>query len=309
VDSGSDLEVEVRKLYLMLVLAVLTVGCTRVGPGYVGIKVSNAGTDRGVGKEALTTGWVFYTPGASTVFEYPTFVQQVVLTHVTTEGGTNNDEITFTNSDQMTIAADISFAYHLEADKVPEFYTNFRSDDLNQFTHGYLKSLIRDKFNEVGGRYTIAQIMGDNGPFLKEVREAVQKDIGVFGVVMESQFGFIGAPRPPETVVGAINAKAQAQQIATQKEMEVKQAEADARKVKAKADGDAQATISNAKGQAESILAVAEAQAEANRKLQQSLTPALVEYTKIQRWDGVLPQVTSGGTPLIDLREKKEKEQ
>jgi regulator of protease activity HflC (stomatin/prohibitin superfamily) len=293
-----------KKLILVALLAAMTAACTRIGPGYVGIKVSNAGSERGVGKESLTTGWVFYTPGASTVLEYPTFVQQVVLTKSANEGSKNNDEITFTNSDQMTIAADISFAYHLEADQVPAFYTKFRSDDLDQFTHGYLKSLIRDKFNEVGGHYSIAQIMGDNGPFLKEVRDAVQQDVKGIGVVMESQFGFIGAPRPPETVIASINAKAQAQQIATQKEMEVKQAEADARKAVAKADGDAKAAISSAQGQAQSILAVAEAQAEANRKLQQSLTPALVEYTKVQRWNGVLPTVSGGAQPLIDLREK-----
>ena len=123
-----------RKLLIILVLAVLAAGCTRIGPGYVGIKVSNAGSDRGVSQDALTTGWVFYTPGASTVFEYPTFVQQVVLTKNPNEGGATNDEITFTNSDQMTIAADISFAYHLEREKVPAFYEKFRSDDLTTFT-------------------------------------------------------------------------------------------------------------------------------------------------------------------------------
>lgn len=294
-----------RKLLIILVLAVLAAGCTRIGPGYVGIKVSNAGSDRGVSQDALTTGWVFYTPGASTVFEYPTFVQQVVLTKNPNEGGATNDEITFTNSDQMTIAADISFAYHLEREKVPAFYEKFRSDDLTTFTHGYLKSLIRDKFNEVGGRYTIAQIMGDNGPFLKEVREAVQHDVTDIGVVLESQFGFIGAPRPPDSVINAINAKAQAQQIATQKEMEVKQAEADARKAIAEADGQAKAKIARANADAQNLLTVAEAQAQANRKLQESLTPALVEYTKIQRWNGVLPQFTGGGTPLIDLRDPK----
>lgn len=293
-----------RKLFLLLIVAAMAAGCTRVGPGYVGIKVSNAGSDRGVSKDALTTGWVFYNPIGSTVLEYPTFVQQVVLTKNPNEGSSTNDEITFTNSDQMTIAADISFAYHLERDKVPAFYEKFRSDDLNTFTHGYLKSLIRDKFNEVGGRYTIAQIMGDNGPFLKEVRAAIQSDVTEIGVVMESQFGFVGAPRPPESVIAAINAKAQAQQIATQKEMEVKQAEADARKAVAEAEGQAKAKVTRANADAANLLTVAEAQAEANRKLQQSLTPALVEYTKIQRWNGVLPTVTAGGTPLIDLREK-----
>jgi regulator of protease activity HflC (stomatin/prohibitin superfamily) len=296
----------VKKYFSLVMLAVafaFTGACTRVGPGYVGIKVSNAGSSRGVSKDALTTGWVFYIPGTSTVFEYPTFVQQVVLTKNTNEGSSNNDEISFTNSDQMTIFADISFAYHLDRDKVPQFYEKFRSDDLTHFTHGYLKSLIRDKFNEVGGHYTIAQIMGDNGPFLKEVRDAVQEEVGAIGVVLEPQFGFVGAPRPPETVTAAINAKAQASQIAIQKEMELKQTEADARKVSAEADGQAKAKVARATADAETIRLLSEAQSAANQRLNSSLTPALVEYTKIKTWDGHLPQV-SGGTPLITFSAK-----
>lgn len=290
------------KFATTLVIILALGACTRIGPGYVGIKVSNAGSMRGVDKNALTTGWVFYTPGASTVFEYPTFVQQVVLTRNTNEGSNTNDEITFTNKDQMTISADISFAYHLEQDKVPEFYTKFRNDDLNQFTHGYLKSLIRDKFNEVGGRYSIADIMGNNGPFLKEVHDSVQAEVAPFGVVMEAQFGFIGAPRPPAAVIESINQKVQAQQIAQQKQMEIQQAQADAQKAVATANGAAQAEVAQAEGDAKAALTRADAEAEANHKVAASLTQELVEWQKAKAWNGQLPQVTGSATPFIDLR-------
>ena len=44
-----------------------------------------------------------------------------------------------------------------------------------------------------------------------------------------------------------------------------------------------------------------QAQAEANRVLAQSLTPDLIRYQQLQRWDGKLPVFTGGGaTPLID---------
>lgn len=276
---------------LAVVSAALAVSgaCERIGPGYVGIKVSNAGTNRGVDKNALQTGWVYYMPGFSTVVAYPTFVQQVVLTKDENEGRPEDDEITFTNKDQMTISADISFAYHLEADKVPAFYEKFRSDDLNAFTHGYLKSLIRDKFNEVGGRYTIADIMGNNGPFLKEVHDAVAAEVSPFGVIMEAQFGFIGAPRPPAAVIDAINQKVQAQQIALRTQIEIQQAQATAQKEIAKAQGEASATLTRA-----------QAQADANDKISKSLTPELLEWQKLQRWNGALPQF-SGATPFITI--------
>ena len=42
-------------------------------------------------------------------------------------------------------------------------------------------------------------------------------------------------------------------------------------------------------------------QAEANKLLSQSLTPELIRYQQLQRWDGKLPVFSgSGATPLID---------
>ncbi len=54
---------------------------------------------------------------------------------------------------------------------------------------------------------------------------------------MIDQFGFIGSPRPPQSVIDAINAKVQAQQIAVQKQNELVQSQADAAKLVAAAEG------------------------------------------------------------------------
>jgi regulator of protease activity HflC (stomatin/prohibitin superfamily) len=281
-----------RFMVMAAVIVALAVsgGCTRIGPGHVGIKISNAGSDRGVNKDAVTTGWVFYNPLLSSVYEWPTYVQQVVLTANPNEGNALNEEISFTNADNMAINADISFAYHLEADKVPEFFVKFRTDDMKTFSHGYLRSLIRDKFNEVGGKYKIEQIMGDNGPFIAEVKQAVQKEISPFGIVLEAQFGFIGAPRPPKAVVDMINSKVAAVQLAQQKQNELVQAQADAAK-----------TVATAEGAAKSLTLTAKAQADANRILSESLTPQLIELKRIEKWNGVYPLSTSGSVPFLPL--------
>jgi regulator of protease activity HflC (stomatin/prohibitin superfamily) len=283
-----------KRLIVMaaLVLATVATGaCTRVGPGHVGIKVSNAGTDRGVSKDAITTGWVFYNPAFSTVYIWPTYIQSVVLTANVNEGHPVNEEITFTNADNMAISADISFSYHLEADKVHIFLQKFMSDDLQTFSHGYMRSLIRDKFNEIGGRYKVEQIMGDNGPFIAEVKAAVQKELTPFGVVMEAQFGFVGAPRPPKAVVEMINAKVGAVQLAQQKQNELVQAQADAAK-----------TVATAEGAAKALTLTAKAQADANRILSESLTSNLIELKRIEKWNGVYPLSTSGSVPFLPLK-------
>ena len=219
---------------LVAVFLIMAVGCncvTRIGPGYVGIKVSMAGSNRGVEDIPATTGWVFYNPLITKVYSYPTFVQTAKWTKDPHEGRPINEEITFTNRDSMLIAADISLSYSLRSDKVPHFYVKFRNDNLDDFTHGFLRNVARDMFNETAGKYSVEQIMGDNGPFLAEVRDRLQKQVEAIGVVIE-QFGFIGAPRPPEGIIHAINAKVQAQQIALQKQTEITQAEADKKKTK-----------------------------------------------------------------------------
>ena len=63
----------------------------------------------------------------------------------------------------------------------------------------------------------------------------------------------------------------------------------------------AKAAVAQAQGTAQSLLVQAKAQSEANELLNKTLTPMLIENKKIEQWDGVLPKVTGGVTPLINL--------
>lgn len=262
-------------------------GCTRISPGYVGIKSTSAGTGRGMQDVAVGPAWVFYNIITESVFEYPTSVQQVVWSANKSEGNPINEEISFTNADQMQINADISLAYSIMPDHAADFYIKFRSDNLTKFTMGYMRNVAREKFDNSAGKYHMDQIMGDNAIFLTEVRMELQDVLLPIGVKLE-QFGFIGAPRPPAMVTEAISAKIHATQLAMQKQNELVQAEADAKKVVAQAEGDAKATLTRA-----------EAQATANRKLAESITPSLIEYRKLEKWNGVLPTVQSGSGGIM----------
>lgn len=289
----------------LIASTTLIAGCTRIGAGYVGIQVSYAGSNRGVSEFPTTTGWVVYNPLFSTVYEWPTFVQTAKWTASASEGNPANEQITFTNRDGMQFSADISLSYHLQADKVPEFYVKFRTEDMYTFTHGYLRNVARDKFDTFGGKYSIEQIMGDNAEFLKSVREALQAEVLPIGVIID-QFGLIGAPRPPQQIQTAINTKAEAQQLAQQKENELKQSQADAAKLVAKTKGEADAAIAEAIGTAEYRRITAEADAKANRLLNESLTERLIELKRLEKWNGELPYINGGSTnPFISLGSKQ----
>ena len=67
-----------------------------------------------------------------------------------------------------------------------------------------------------------------------------------------------------------------------------------------KAEADKQVAITNAEAEAQKTSIAAEAQAEANRKIAESLSDTLIEYQKVQKWDGKLPTV-SGGNALVSI--------
>ena len=260
---------------IMLLILVGCPGCSRIEPGHVGVKVTYGGADKGVSDFPAVTGWVFYAPFFQTVFQYPTFIQVATWTRAEGTGRKgHNDEITFNSKEGMVISGDVSLAYQIMADKVPWFYVQTRSDDLEIFTHGLLRNIAMDEFTRVGASYSIDDLYGPKKEeFIKEVQKRVQTHIDPFGAKL-FQFGFIGDLRLPPEVKQSLNLKIQATQNAIRAENQV-------REEKAKA----QIAIAKAEGEAKSNLLVAS-----------SLTPQMLEWRKLQiaewtvgRWNGVRP--------------------
>lgn len=68
------------------------------------------------------------------------------------------------------------------------------------------------------------------------------------------------------------------------------------------ARGKKEASIAEAEGVAKSIELKAKAQSEANALLTTSLSPPLLQYETLQKWDGKLPVYNdSGAVPFINL--------
>lgn len=91
----------------------------------------------------------------------------------------------------------------------------------------------------------------------------------------------------------AIQQKSIAQQTAARQEIENKTA------IK-KAEADKTVEIKKAEAKAEKMRIEAEAQANANKELADSISDALINYQKIEKWDGKLPKVT-GGNAIVSL--------
>jgi regulator of protease activity HflC (stomatin/prohibitin superfamily) len=268
---------------------------TRIGAGYVGVEVVLSGSQRGPAEIPIKTGWVFYSPLRSQIIEFPTFVQTVKWTRDPNEGHAANEEMSYNSKEGMEIYSDVSLSYAIDPKMVPDFYLKYRLNDLDAFTHGILRDVVRNSLNEVASTYSVEEIYGEHkAEFLHKVQALIQQKMSPVGVGIQ-QFGFIGAPRVPEVIAAAITGKAQAIQNAERAQNELAQTQAEAAKKIAQADGDAKSSVTLAQGEAE-----------ANRIRQASLTPQLLELRRLEnaralidRWNGQLPQVESGSNGMM----------
>ena len=274
---------------------------TRIDAGHVGIEVNLAGSHRGASDIPIRTGWVFYSPLKSQVIQFPTYVQTVKWTSNLHEGHEVNEEMGFNSKEGMDIRADVSLSYAIDGMKVPEFYVKYRISELELFTHGILRDIVRNSLNEVASTYTVEEIYGEKkAQFLREVEAMIANKISPVGISVQ-QFGFIGAPRLPAVIANAITAKAQAIQEAERAKNELATIQAEAAKKVAAAEGDAKSQVLRAQGEADS-----------NRIRQSSLTGQLLELRRLEneralidRWNGQLSEVQSGqGGLLLQLPQK-----
>jgi regulator of protease activity HflC (stomatin/prohibitin superfamily) len=275
---------------IALVILVNVVSVTRIGAGQVGVEVNLAGSQRGPSEIPVRTGWVFYSPLRTQIIDFPTFVQTVKWTRDTNEGHPLNEELVFNSKEGQEVRADVSLSYAIDAQKVPDFYVKYRVNDLDKFTHGILKDIVRNSLNEVASTYTLEDIYGENkAKFLRETRQRIQEQVTPVGVGIQ-QFGFIGKPRFTEAIEQAITQKTQAITEAESARNQLAVTQANVAKMVAQAEGDAKSQIERARGEAE-----------ANRLRNASLSPQLLELkrlendrARIEKWNGDVPQMVVG---------------
>lgn len=271
-----------KTLPLFALLSLVLFGCTKVEPGYVGIKVNQYGTQKGVEDFPLQTGRVTFNPFTTDVYKFPTFRQNRVWTKDNTEGSPGDDSITFNSIEGSVLNADVAISYAIKAEKVPLVFVTFRQD-IDSITHVYVRSELRDAVARHAGGMKVIDIFGARK---QELLDAVKKDLnanlGTVGFEFE-MVSFVGGLRCDSNVMKSINATIEATQLAISAQNKVLQAKAEADQA-----------LETARGKGGAILIEAESQAKANKLVSESLTPELVRWKSIEKWNGVQPTVLAG---------------
>src|SRR6201984_3846670 len=139
--------VGVGAILALLVLFTSVFKVARIEAGYEGVEINLAGAQRGAADIPIRTGWVFYSPLRTQIIEFPTFVQTVKWTHDLNEGRASNEEMSFNSKEGMEIYSDVSLSYAIDPHRVPDFYVKYRLSNLDGFTHGILRDVVRNSLN------------------------------------------------------------------------------------------------------------------------------------------------------------------
>lgn len=256
----------------VLVLILASASLTIVPAGNTGVVL----TMGKVSDRILTEGLNFKVP----------FVQNVKI--INNKIQVIEIEANAVSKDLQTVSSSIAVNYRVGFESSARIYKNIGSD----YETIILLPAVKESVKAVTAKYTAEQLITKRNQVGDEIKSALEGKVNEYGVVIE-KFNIVNFDFSTE-----FNAAIEAKQVAeqnliktqTEQEQEIVIAEAEAKK-----------KVIAAEAEAKAIKKKAEAQAEANNVITKSLTGNLIEYEKVQKWNGELPMAT-GGSSIIDMR-------
>jgi regulator of protease activity HflC (stomatin/prohibitin superfamily) len=206
------------------------------------------------------------------------FVQKVIKMDARTQK--YEADLTAASSDLQDVSTKIAINYHIVPEKAPEIYTtmglSYRENVIYPFEQETNKA--------VTSQYTAEQLITRREEVREKMKLALADKLRERGIIIEDvsivDFKF------SESFSQAVEAKVTAEQSALAAKNKLEQI----------------------RYEGEQKVVTAKAEAEALTLLKQSATPETIELQRlkvqqmaIEKWSGVLPQVTGGAIPFISL--------
>ncbi len=282
-----------KNVALALLLVSLT-GCYQyIDSGNVGVRVSASGTNKGVDPKPIGVGRAWYNPVTETIYEFPVYEQNVLWAKDSKDG---DQSITISSSQSAQINVDIGMTFEIQDEKVPVLFDKLRKD-IDYISHQWMRNHVREAMGRAASRVDTMTILGEGKEkLMDDAKKTLNKDLAEYGISVK-MLSFASSPRPEAKIQASIDATITAKQLSIQAENKVAQSKAEADQEIEKARGRAKSMELEAAAK----LKAAELEAEGNLVLAKSITPVLIQYSAIAKWDGALPKITGGVTPLIDV--------
>ena len=277
---------------IVIVLAlIIGFSCAeRIPAGYVGVVYNMSG---GVDGETLTQGWHFVSP-TKKVTTYSIGIEQSYLTAEDKGDSKKDESFKIPTSDGKTVTVNLEFSYRFDSEKVSETFVQFKGRSGETIKDTFIKPKIIAWTQEVSAKYPVTDIFGDKRTEINAQLDVYLKEkFEPYGIIIDT-VNFTDISVDDETAA-AIQEKVTAQQ-----KLELAKIEAETALINANKDKEV------AEIEAEKILIAAEAESQANIKIANSLSEALIQREKLEKWNGKLTQIVSDGTIIKDFSPSEE---
>lgn len=218
----------------------------------------------GVEERVLGEGLYFRTP----------FVQSIETLSVQVQK--NDVKAEAASKDLQTVSTDIVVNWHLDASKVNKIYQNI--GDEKAVVDRILVPAVNEVVKAAVAQKTAEEVLTKRPELKADIDERLRVRLASYNVVLDD------VSVTNVNFSKEFNAAIESKQVA---EQQAKQAFYLAQR---------------AENEAKAVVKTAEGQAEAQRLVQQTLTPELLQKMSIEKWNGSFPQYFGGGVlPFINL--------
>lgn len=186
------------------------------------------------------------------------------------------------SKDLQTVESEIAVNYRVGLDSSANIYKNIGE----RYEEIVLLPAVQESMKSVSAKYTAEELITLRAQVGEEIKSSLEEKVSEYGIVIE-KFSIVNFDFSEE-----FNEAIEAKQVAEQNLIKTKTEQEQAIVI---AEAEAQKKLIAAQAEADAITAKAQAQADANKLLAESLNDNVVEYEKIQKWDGKLPTVTGSG--------------
>lgn len=267
----------------IVALGLIFTSFTVVGAGHTGV----ASTFGQVSEDVLQEGFHFKAPWQKVT----KMDNRIVKLEVSTEAF---------SSDLQTVNVNLAVNYRVDTAKsfsiVKNVGTNYEDVLITPAVNEVMKSIMAS--------YTAEQSITNRNIISTALLDELNDKLSDSGIYVSDiniiDFDF------SDVYVAAIESKQVAEQEKLRAKIEQEQLTMEKESESARRVIDAEAAAEVAKIEAEAAAYAGEKEAAANEKIAESLTRPLIEYYKIQQWDGKLPSVTGADTIITMDNEKSD---
>ena len=192
------------------------------------------------------------------------------------------------SNDMQAVNTKIAVNYRIRSEASANIYRDIGVD----YKDVILMPTVQEGMKSVCAKYNAEQLITKRASVADEIKTELEAKVAGYGIEIE-KFNIVNLDFSKE-----FNEAIEAKQVAEQNYLKTKTEQNQAIVV---AEAEAKKKVIAAEADAKAIKARADAQADANKTIAASLSPTLIQYQTIERWNGVLPKVASSANPLISL--------